>query len=231
MLSFLAGIFLSLLPVRYRQWWEPASTVHFRAATVVSGLIQLLGSVALIIYTYLSFIQERLGSMTDEALAKGGLDAVAVPTVQFGMGYFALLEFAFRPLTLLLFYLFLEGAFRLVGAAFIEQILPTLPLHVVAWTQERVEQRQVERALGPLVVDTVTRGDGKEFDLRIATCRPKPNWDRLMTISYEDQLYEIAKQEEGPPPRRHIYHLRKLPEGKVVRGLHLYDPNEPLAKR
>jgi len=231
MLSFLAGIFLSLLPVRYRQWWEPASTVHFRGATVVSGLVQLLGSVALTIYTYLNFIQERLGGMVDEALAKGGVDVVAVPTVQFGMGYFALLEFALRPLTLLLFYLFLEGAVRLAGAAFIEQILPMLPLHVVAWTQERLEQRQAERALGPLMADTVTRGDGKDFNLRIASCRPKPNWDRLMTIVIEETFYEVAEQQEGPLPRRFVYLLRKMPENKVVRGLHHYDPNEVLPEK
>ena len=231
MRDFILGIFLSLLPARYRQWWEPDSTVHFRGATVASGLIQLLGSIALIVYTYLNFVQERLGSMTDEALAKGGLDAVAVPAVQFGMGYIAFLEFAFRPLTLLLLYLFLEGAVRLIGAAFIEQILPTLPLHLVAWAQTRLEQRQAERALGPLIADKFERGDGKLFDLRIASCRPKPNWDRLMTVSFEEVLYEVAGQEAGRPPRRFVYLLRKMPENKVVRGIHLYDPNEVLPRK
>ena len=49
-----------------------------------------------------------------------------------------------------------------------------------------------------------------------------------MTVSYEDQLYEVASQEEGTPPRRFVYLLRPKPDHKVVRGLHHYDPEEAL---
>jgi hypothetical protein len=226
--SFLAGIFLSLLPERYRKWWEPASTADFLRASFVSGLVQGLGCFVLFILRYLIFFQQRVAEMGGQVIEAGADEALASRGVQMGMGVVSTLEYVFQPLTLLLIYFALEGAVRLAGAAFTGQVLPSLPLHVTVWAQERLEQRRAERALGPPVVDTVERGDRQQYDLRIASCRPKTNWDRLMTVAYEEQFYEVVKEEQGPQPRPHIYLLKKIPEGKVIRGLHHYRPDETL---
>ena len=77
-----------------------------------------------------------------------------------------------------------------------------------------------------MVPDTIERGDGTRYELRISSCRPKGNWDKWMTVMYEEKLYEIAAAELGQPPRPYLYLLRTKPESKVIRGLHRYDPNE-----
>ena len=228
MVSFLAGILLSLLPERYRRWWEPASTLDFLRASFVSGLVQGLGCFVVFILRYLAFFQQRVMEMGGQVMGAGAEEALGVSSVQYGMGIVTTLEYLIQPLTLLLIYFALEGAVRLAGAAFTEQILPSLPLHLTAWAQERLAQRRAERALGPPVVDTVERGDGKEYDLRIASCRPKLNWDRLMTVAYEDQFYEVIKEERAARPRPFVYLLKKIPESKVIRGLHRYRPDETL---
>lgn len=237
MVNFLIGIALSLLPERYRSWWEPTSTVDFRRATMLSGLLQIVGCLFLLIHRYLAFFVQRVQELGGTVMDSGKDIVLADKTFQFGMGTIVTLEYLIQPLTLLLIYFGLEGLVRL-GAAFItEELLPTLPLAVAVWVQERVGRRQAERALGPRVADLVERGDGKQYDLRILSCRPKPTWDRLMTVAFEDEHYEVVKEEAGRPPlqgepsgraRRFVYWLRKIPRGKIIRGLHHYDPNESL---
>lgn len=144
------------------------------------------------------------------------------------VGPLAWMEYAFHPRSLLLGYVFLEGLLRFVVALVSGESLGSFPLYLVVWVQGRRQRRRAEAALGPKVVDTVTRGDGPRFDLRIESCRSKPNWNRLMTVTYEDEFYEIAKQEEGRPPRPFVYLLRRMPEGKIIRGLHHYRPDEAL---
>jgi len=85
--------------------------------------------------------------------------------------------------------------------------------------------------MGPRVADGVERGDGKQYDLRIASCRQKSNWDRLLTVAYEGEFYEVVQEESGSPPRRFVYLLRKIPPSKVIRGLHHYHPEEVLEKQ
>ncbi|MFQ5663009.1 MAG: hypothetical protein ACE5HL_04180 [Terriglobia bacterium] len=228
MLSYIAGLVLSLLPERYRRRWWSGSSVSLHPAAFTSGLAQFLGCLLIFILRYVDFFQRRVqdlgGRMTDAAAE----ELLRRSDVQYGMGFVTTLEYALQPLSLLLVYFALEGAVRLCGAAFTEEILGTLPLHVVAWAHERVERVRAERALGPRVADTVERGDGKEYDVRIASCRPKSNWDRLVTVAFEEEFYEVVKEEQGSPPRRFVYLLRKMPPGKVIRGLHHYRPDESL---
>lgn len=77
------------------------------------------------------------------------------------------------------------------------------------------------------MVDTVAPGESADHDLRVESSRPKP-WNQLTTISHNDQLYEVARELTGQPPRRFVYLLRKAPESKVVRGLYHYSPDETL---
>lgn len=229
--SFLIGIVLSLLPQKYRSWWEPASSVDFRRATMLSGGLQFSGCLFLLIHRYLTFFVQRVQELGGVATEAGHDTALASRTLQFGMGTVVTLEYLMKPLTLLLIYFGLEGLVRLGGAFITEELLPTLPLALAVRLQEKVQRRQAERALGPRLADLVERGGGKDFELRILSCRPKPTWDRLMTIAFEDEHYEVVKEESASPPRRFVYLLRKIPPGKIIRGLHHYDPKEPLREK
>ena len=53
----------------------------------------------------------------------------------------------------------------------------------------------------------------------------------MLTIEYDDELYELYEERKGVAPRPHIYQLRKLSPGGVVRGIHPYHPCEALTER
>jgi len=219
-MNFLAGLWMSALPRTWWRGWEPESTRYFRWATMASGLLQFLLFLFAAANLYVRFVGHR-------AAVYGGAGSIR------GGGFVALafvtLEFLFYPHHLLVGYLMAEGLVR-AGAAFItDEVLPSLPLWLVARFQQRASARAAEAALGFRVADTVERVEGMPFELRISSCRPKEKWkDKLLTISYEDEFYEVVREERGPRPRQFIYLLRRAPEHKVIRGLHHYHPDEPL---
>ena len=221
--NWFLSIFVSLLPERYRKpfGWGFVSS----AGAVTSGLIELLACVITLLYRYVMFAGHRLGLMPEHvtlgAAEKGGETAIM------GMGIFVTMEYAIQPLTLLLGYFAVEGLVRAGAGLVTKEVVPTLPLQLVSFLHGRASAAATERAMGPRVADEV-RTDVKGCDLQIASCRPKLSWNKLMTISYADQLYEVASEEQGELPRRFVYRLTKKPESKVVRGLHMYDPEEAL---
>lgn len=232
MLNLLLGALVSLLPSQLRNRFEVATTADLHRATMISGFLE--AAVGLLLYAgrYIYFIQYRVGTLADAALkAKGGEEALASETVQFGMGYASLVEYIFSPLSLLLTFMAIEGAVRLLAAAFAGESPPTLPLYLAGWGYERAQAARAEHALGPRVVDEVHHMRGTIYDLGVASCRPKTDWDQLATIEYEDKLYELHEQKQGAPPRPFIYLLREIPRGKVIRGLHHYHPDEVLLKK
>jgi hypothetical protein len=161
----------------------------------------------------------------------GGDEALASTAVQFGAGFVVLVEYAIKPLTLLLVYFSIEGVLRLFAAWIGNECAGTMPLYLVAWGLGRIRRVWKERQLGPRVPDEVQQCKGISYDLCIASCRPKPGWDRLLTIEYNEQFYELYEEAKGCPPRPHIYRLRKLSPGRIIRGLHHYHPNEALTEK
>jgi len=141
------------------------------------------------------------------------------------IGPVAFLEYLFYPPAWPVALLFFDGGLRFL-ASFAGQAVGSIPLYGVAWIHGWLERRAAKRRRGPIVADTVERGDGSRYELRISSCRPRRNWDKWMTVMYEERLYEIASAELGQPPRPYIYLLRTKPEWKVIRGLHRYHPDE-----
>jgi len=97
------------------------------------------------------------------------------------------------------------------------------------WLSEQTQRRLAdlrEQRESP-TPDIVEAFSGADCDLRIASRRPKPGWDHLVTIEYLDQLYEITEQRSGTPAYPCVYLLRRLPPGKIVRAVLRYRPDEP----
>ena len=200
-MTFLRYFLLSFLPPRYRGGPSQDLSTYLVAAAGISGLLEMLLFGTLYI---------------------GGIVAYTRHAV---IGPLAFLEYFFYPPSWLLALFLFDGGLRFL-AAIAGQALGTIPLYFVAWIHGWLERRSARRRLGPKVADLVERGDGARFELRISSCRPRPNWDKWMTVMYEEKLYEIAAAELGQPPRPYVYLLRTKPESKVIRGLHRYHPGE-----
>jgi len=232
LMRFMAGIVVALLPRQFRSRWAWATEATLRGPAIVSGLAETVISLGLVILRYFVFFQWRMGTIADAALkGHAGDEALANTAAQFGMGFTVLVEYAFSPLTLLLVYFSIEGVVRLFAALSVDECAGTMPLYLIAWGLDRAGEARKERQLGPRVPDEVQHCKGISYDLVIASCRPKPGWDRLITIEYQDQLYELFEEKKGVPPRPHIYQLRSHPQGKVIRGLHHYHPHEAVTEK
>ena len=218
---------LTCLPESWRRKLNLLDMGDLRTAALISGILQIAGCAALIALRYPAFVSNMMAGQSMEraqlgAMEKGGETAVM------GFGLVLLAAYLVSPVTILLEYFLAEGLVRALAALVTGEVVPTLPLVGAAWALGRTQEAAAEKALGPRIVDLVQPGDGTLYHLLIASCRPKQGWDRLMTVAYQEKLYEVTHHEEGPPPRRFLYHLRLKPEGKVVRGMHHYDPAEAL---
>lgn len=228
MLALLLSVFVSLVPRRYRRRFLDDPEVSMKRGALLSGIVELVLCAFLLWWRYPRFFAARMEEAHAAAMKVGG-DRITEGVYAFGRTGLGFFEYLIHPITLLLFYFVVEGAVRLATATITGEVLPTLPLQLVAWTHGWMDRKRHQRHLGPAIVDVVKPG-AVDYDLRIESCRPKP-WTAFSTISYDDQLYEVLRSVDGPPPRRFVYLMRKAPLNKVIRGLHQYRPDETLEER
>ena len=220
-MHLLIGVIASFLPQRYR----PALSATAPAAAI-SGAAQLLLCLYALLYRYFTFTHNRLFAdmnVMQQAAHKGGEAAIM------GSGLLLLVEYLIQPLTIILCFFAFEGVVRLTAAIVTHEIVPTLPAYLVLVLQQKLRSIRHERALGERIIDEVRFVESSPCNLRIASCRPKEGWNKLITVAYQDELYEVAAAQEGNPPRPFVYLLRRKPGHKVIRGIHHYDPTETLA--
>jgi hypothetical protein len=226
MANFFIGLFLAVLPARFRKHWLANWDGDLRISAMFSGIAQMLLALGTLIHRYPRFAERQMAQIDPRvflaAAERGGETAVS------GFGAIMLLAYILTPLSLLLVYFAIEGGVRLLGAISTGEVVGSLPLTLLETGMRKWSARQTEKNQGPRIPDLVTVApvDGSGYDLAVASCRCKPGWDHLMTISYDEKLYEVADYLEGDMPRKHVYLLRFAPAHKVVRGLHLYDPEE-----
>ncbi len=159
----------------------------------------------------------------------------------------ALTFFYLNPLTWLLFYFFFEGAVRLCGAAFTENVLGTLPLYLIErltfWVKHPNEAKVGkkvseiaksiagsvrERAMVALLQNVPDELDysrsAEEEWLEIRASRRKQDWIEPKTVRIGDSYYRLEESWVGKPPRPFRYRLRRLPAGVPGRAVILYVP-------
>lgn len=204
MADFLKCFFLVLLPPRYRQAFGRQSAQTMVRAAFLSGIVQ--------------------GAVFGELFLGGYIEYRKHP----GVDVLAFFEYLVLPSTWLFSLFWFDGTIRVLGSVAGEAV-GSLPLYPVSWIHGLMERRGRRAYLGAKVADLVEPCEGQDYSLRIASCRRKPNWDRLMTVRYQEELYEIVREEFADPPRRFVYLLRPRPGNKVIRGLHNYSPDEVLS--
>ncbi len=227
MLAFLLSVVFSVVPPRYRGRFLADPDLNVKRGALFSGVVEAVACALLLWLRYPPYVQRRMAETAAALHPALQADRLSQGVSAFSSGGLALFEYIIQPVSLLLLYFVLEGLGRVTAAVVTGEVLPTLPLQLLAWGHRLAEGWKQERDLGPRVVDTVAPSESVGHDLRIESSRPK-GWNQLTTISYNDQLYEVARELTGQPPRRFVYLLRKAPESKVVRGLYHYSPEETL---
>lgn len=228
--AFLVALPCSYLPPRYRPKTNLFDDFDLRPAAAASGVVQTLACAFIAWWSYIAFLDAHVKELGGVILKHGLDEKLANPYMQYSMGIWGMFLYLAQPRTLVLIYFAVEGVVRFMPPIITGEVVGTLPLYLVAMLHNRFSRWDAERALPPLVADRVEHVAAGDHELRIWSCRPRPSWDHLMTVSYEDQLYEVVRQELAARPRPFVYMLRKRPEGKVVRGLHHYHPDELLPK-
>jgi hypothetical protein len=130
----------------------------------------------------------------------------------------------FHPLALLRLYLAAEGFIRFVGGIAASEVVPSLPVVLFFKMRKYLQERRIRRDLEPLVSipDSLERlSDGER--LRIKTAIAKAGWNASITIGVDGEWYEVEREERGAFPRTHVYILRRVPVGKILRGYDEYD--------
>ena len=214
--NFFLGIFYSLLPKNYWRSWRPSSTVDFARSAIASGVIECVGFLYLLIHGYFHFLVVRTHQLQGVENTNEGTQLYVLVLLS--------IEYVFHPLSLICMGLMADGALRAWAAFLSDEILPSIPVRLVAWVQAWQQARQQKKTMGPEIPDLFERVREQDYDARICSQRPKDGWRISGTICVEAEFHEIVRVETGTTPRPFVYLLRKLPAGRVIRGMNRYDP-------
>lgn len=138
------------------------------------------------------------------------------------------LAWALRPMTWLLASVCLTGVARLVTfgvsrEAFGEPLV-WLPLRLFQAFGRLRDNLLRRRRFGPLRPDRILLEPGS--DLVVLSCRPKPDWNELVTIEVAGLFYRLHRVEERQDGRfwTYAHSLQEAPPHEVIRFLVRYDP-------
>jgi len=248
--TYIVGPLAAFLPSTWRRALPRADRVHWVRAGTVSGLLQITAAVAGAAYWYMATMTPLMSKGAELALT----GRVGEEVTEHQVGGVALAIFATHPLTLLFVYAFWEGAVRLCGAAFFEDVLGTLPLFLLERTiylvTHREEIRSDEELRGHMAsmvggvrakllaarlenVPDELKYSNEVADeiLEIFSSRPKQDWDPPKVVRVDESYYrlEASSVEKGPRPFR--YQLRRLEAGVPGRNVLLYKTGKPIEKR
>lgn len=217
--TYLLGPIATLLPRRWREKVFQTTPNRLARATALSGIVEAILTLVALLAWYSIYV-----ALAGRAIASSHGAADASERV----GLFAYLWFWLNPITWLVAYFGLEGVVRSTAALSTGESYGTLPLFLIDSLGRKLI-RPARPPVLPLVCDEITTGDSR-CDMKIASCRVKPEWKYPFTIRYEGAYFQVvADIHLGAGPRPHVYSLRRLPPGEVARGLKEYRPTDVLS--
>ena len=248
--TYFVGPLASLLPARWRKALPFVGHVHWERAATLSGVIESAAAILALAewyhYTMSRIVDRGVDLALDGKLGNGVTDH------QIAAAAFSVL--LFHPLTWVLVYFFFEGAVRLCGAAFAENVLGTLPLGLIDrmlsfrmnQTQAKptlpvernaqsfagaVRERAILSRLKQVPDELHYAADQTQELLEIWASRRKEDWVAPKVVRVDDQYYRLEENsvENGPRPFR--YRLRRLERGVPGRTVLLYKTEEAVVKQ
>jgi hypothetical protein len=244
---FLLGPFLSLLPMRWRNALPFCQSVHWRSAAVLGGLAESAIAIAGLMYWYSYSMTSWVSRALDNVLSQNAASGITDHAV----GFAALVVWGTHPLTWVIAFFCIEGAWRLC-ASFTDTVLGVFPLYLLDKVYSKIFRRgapelpgtvkfsqgHVSSYVGTMKEKVLTatlsqvpdelcvaKNSSEEF-LEIRACRPKPDWTPPRVVRYEDRYYRLEECARGSGPRPFVYKLRRLAAGVPGRTVLIYSPDE-----
>ncbi len=228
------GIFLSILPQRWRDALRLNESVPSEPATVLSGFAESLLALILLLYWYSRSVTTWAANALDSALRGGPESAVPGQAI----GFSALVLWTLHPLTWLIAYFILEGLVRVLAAAFTDQIFGTFPLAFIDWCYGKATRRPpqgdslhtpgaraqlqsvfstlkekiIVSRLPELEDELVESTRAGESFLEIHASRPKPEWVPPRVVRIGDAYFRLEQLSQGKSPRPFV----TLPRSAVL---------------
>jgi hypothetical protein len=242
MLTYTIGPLLVLLPRRWREQLFDNLEVDWVRAAALSGFIETIGCMLLLVAWYLTRIHALVNEQTAVAVDALGrqqdLKGMTNIEAAYAMGLGGLITFFLHPLTWLLCYCSVEGVFRFFSAVSADEAKGTGLLGAIEWAIRTQKKKSYEKTV-PLIPDKLTLApEGKEkWDAKVESCRPKRTWKYPLTVHIRGEYFQVtgdstdpdaAKRARGGPVRPHTFFLKRVPAGEAYRGVVEFDPNEVL---
>jgi hypothetical protein len=210
------------LPKRWRKPLPFSDSVNWPRAVTLSGFAELLLALAALLQWYLISMTAWVNRGLEVALSGKAGNGIT----DHAIGAMALLMWVNHPLTWLLGYFGVEGAVRMCGAAFSDNLLGTLPLFLL--------DKAVGVFLGRSKTAQEVPGVASSFvgaiSAKMLESSVPKNADE---ISYQksatEEIMEIRASRRKPdwdPPRPFRYRLRRLSAGVPGRNVLVYDPGD-----
>jgi len=218
--TYILGPIFTLLPRRWRERVFQTTASRTARAATISGIIEAVLALFGLAVWYSIYV-----AMAANTAAHSG--ATVPDEYANRAGVFAYVLFWLNPITWMVAYFGLEGVARSLAALTSGEVYGTLPLCAVDYVVRRVKKHGTKPEL-PLVADEIAAGDAT-CDMKIASCRNKPDWEYPFTIRYAGAYFQVvANMHLAAGARPYVYSLRRLPAGEVARGLKEYDPEDIL---
>jgi hypothetical protein len=252
-LTFILGPILALLPKAWRNSLPGGDAVNWRIAAVLSGFAESAIALVAMMYWY----SYSMTSWVDRGLDSATTGKMPTQVTDQEIGFTALVLVATHPLTWLIAYAGIEGAIRLVAAAFAGTNLGILPFFLLRkffaiGSGERrprsaqaarysqgnlssyvgaIREKAMVRGLAEVPDELVFIGKPPEEFLEIRSSRRKENWEPPRTVRYQDTFYRLEGCSGGGASRPFRYMLRKVSAGVMGRTVLVYSPAEPQIRR
>jgi len=249
-LTYIAGPLAALLPTRWRNALPFAGHVQWPRAAALSGVLQIAGA----IFALANWYQYIMYPIVDRGvdLALNGKLGGGVTDQQIAAAAYTV--FLFHPLTWVLVYFFIEGAVRLCGAAFAENVLGTLPLglidRILSLATSRTEapqglpvQHNAQSFAGAVRERTILAHrkqvpdelhyatDQSQELLEIWASHRKEDWLAPKVVRVDDLYYRLEENSVQNGSRPFRYRLRRLERGVPGRNVLLYKTDDALVKQ
>lgn len=218
--TYILGPILTLLPRRWRERVFQSTPSRMARAATISGIVESVLALFAIAVWYSIYVAMAANTVTHSS-------TVVPDEYTNRVGMFGYIWFSLNPITWIVLYFGLEGVARSLAALTSGEVYGTLPLCTADYLVRRVKKHAAKLEL-PVVADEIIPGDAT-CDMKIASCRNKPDWEYPFTIRYAGAYFQvIANMHLAAGSRPHVYSLRRLPAGEVARGLKEYDPEDIL---